>query len=248
MMTRANKPIRNGAAFTLMELLVALAMFAMLASAIYTVFSSAIRLREKGFQVIERQLPASAVLDIMRRDIQGAMTTGTLAGPMIGIANNTGQGSSDQLEFYTTSGMLSDRLDSPWNELQRVTYQLEGAQTNTGAQGMELVREVQRNMLSPTEDEPSRQRLLDGIKSFRVDYFYDQTWINTWDSTNNGIPPQVLKVRIDFMPPTDEQKGPTRHPLLLVVEPITRVVNTTSTLGNIDLAPETIAEQQGTTL
>ena len=54
-------------AFTLLEMLVASAIFAIVMASLYVVFYSAIRLREKTFKEVESALPVSAIEMIVKR-------------------------------------------------------------------------------------------------------------------------------------------------------------------------------------
>lgn len=214
---------RGGRGFTLMELLVCSVIFAVLVGAIYSVFSSALRLREHAYEAIEKELPLGAVADIVRRDLNGAMiTTGTLAQPMLGTPGGGGSARQDQLEFYTSTGVMRDRIDEPWGEVQRVNYYLAPPLAASSAQdGMDLVREIDRNIFAPTPLEPTQQHLLSGVSSLAFDYYCNDTWEPQWDSSQwENKAPQAVRVHLEFVqPPATEQKAqPFRRPLDMICE------------------------------
>jgi type II secretion system protein J len=215
---------RTAAGFTLIEMLVASTIFLLLAAAIYAVFSSALKLRERAYATIERELPAAAVLGIMRRDLAGmVIPNGTLAGPMLGTANRTGATSQDTLQFFTTTGRLDENSDDPWAEIQEVNYCLIRMGT-----GLELVREVTRNLLSPTLPEPNQQRLLAGVQGLQFEYLNDQTWLDGWDSEANGqTAPAAVKVRIDLAPGGENDSAP--QPVEMICEIAEANTSTTAT-------------------
>jgi type II secretion system protein J len=227
--------MRNYAAFTLLELLVASAIFAVLAGALYSVFSGALRLRERAYATIERELPASAALSIMRRDLEGIMvTSGTqtvaLAGQMLGTPNLSGGSNQDTLQFFTTSGTVDERSPDPWGDVQKVNYLLEGTEMPDGAPGLGLVREVTRNILAPNVPEPDRQWLLTGVQSLKIEYLDNQAWMDTWDSEANAKkPPVAVKVRIGLLPTVEDDPEP--EPVELVCRIASRDANTTETQG-----------------
>ncbi len=70
------------AAFTLIELLIAVAISAIVLSVVSTLFFSALRLRERAGEVAEQTLPVDRAIAIMKRDLLGIVPVGKLAGPM----------------------------------------------------------------------------------------------------------------------------------------------------------------------
>jgi len=72
---------RKTVAFTLLEMLVALALMGMRASALYASLHIGFRARAGGEAAIEPVRTASLALELVRRDLEGAMPpTGILAG------------------------------------------------------------------------------------------------------------------------------------------------------------------------
>src|SRR5689334_22550428 len=92
-------------AFTLMEMLLALAVSAIVVAGIGGVFYSAVRLRERTAAALDEAAPLQHALALIRRDLRGALPPGGyLAG---GFRNGTLSGSMSQgsgLQFYTTTG------------------------------------------------------------------------------------------------------------------------------------------------
>src|SRR5437773_2006618 len=66
-------PVR---AFTLLELLIAVAIFAMVLLAINGVFYGAMRLRTKTSRMVEASLPIQQTVAILKRDLQGIVVPG----------------------------------------------------------------------------------------------------------------------------------------------------------------------------
>ena len=62
---------RPALAFTLMEVLLAMAICAVVLVAINTVFSSAVRLRDKTTDAVEQALPLAQAMEIITRDLKG---------------------------------------------------------------------------------------------------------------------------------------------------------------------------------
>src|ERR1051325_11630883 len=73
---------RRGA-FTLLELLIAVAIFAIVLTAMNGVFYAAMRLQRSGSRMVEESVPIQQAVSVIKRDIQGIVAPGgTLAGPL----------------------------------------------------------------------------------------------------------------------------------------------------------------------
>ncbi|HEQ60409.1 MAG TPA: prepilin-type N-terminal cleavage/methylation domain-containing protein, partial [Firmicutes bacterium] len=95
--------------FTLLELLAATAMFAVIIVALYSVFYGALRLRERAAETFETQLPKGFSLSVLKRDLADAVApTGVLAGPFIGEKIEEGRRRLDRLEIHTASGRVDE--------------------------------------------------------------------------------------------------------------------------------------------
>src|SRR2546423_652971 len=109
--------------FTLLEVLIAAAVFAIVLAAASTVFYGALHLRNGATEALEESLPRQQALAIIQRDLANLVVPG---GPLSGVFQTTsitnvvgGQSSPD---FYTSTGFIDPT--SPWGEIQRVSYVL----------------------------------------------------------------------------------------------------------------------------
>jgi len=111
-------------AFTLIEVLLAVAIFAIVLAAINGVFYSALRLRRKAAEAIEQSLPVQQAVAIIKRDLQGLVAPGgTLTGPLqSGVAITSSSGGSSSMDqqggtvIYTATGIIDET--SPWANVQ----------------------------------------------------------------------------------------------------------------------------------
>lgn len=192
---------RSGVAFTLIEMLLAIVIFAMILAAINAVFFGAMKLRQKTADAAARELPLELTMATLRRDLAGIMLPGSTFGGQLDSAAQI-QGVTELNvgpEIYTTSGVFRDLL--PWAEIQKVAYVLRDATNRTATTGRDLVRVVRRNLLSASEEQAEEQRLLSGVS--RIDFsFYDGSgWRTSWNSTNELTTlPQAIRVEITFEP------------------------------------------------
>ena len=189
-------------AFTLFELLLAVAIFAIVLAAINTVFYSALRLRTKVADAIDKSHELNQALSFLRRDLRGIIPPGiVLAGPLkIGpVSSGIGLPENPGIEFYTTTGVISDY--NSWGDIQKVTYQLREPADRTEP-GQDLIRSVTRNLLATSIEPPEEQWLLGGIDNLQFLCFNGTEWRDTWDTTlgDTGSP---LAIRVSLQLASD---------------------------------------------
>ncbi|HCL91731.1 MAG: prepilin-type N-terminal cleavage/methylation domain-containing protein [Verrucomicrobia bacterium] len=214
---------RSGAqAFTLIEMLLALAICAIVLVAINGVFATALRLRDNTSGALEESLPVNRALALLYQDLKGTVNPGrSLAGdfrcgvPAVGATMGlSGEAGSAGLDFYTTTGTLSDR--APWGDVQEVFYELK-APANREQAGMDLVRCVHRNLLATTILAPDIQRLMSGVQTLEFDCYDGAQWRDTWDTSNTDTNlPVAVRVRIQLAS-RPGQAGGEPSPIEMVV-------------------------------
>ena len=124
------RPTSRPVAFTLFELLIAVAIFAVVLVAIQTVFYSALSLRNRTVAQLESAVPLRHALEILRRDLANLVPPGgTFSGPLqsaVLAGGGLGQASASSSnsyranlpgmvvspELYTTTGIVDDQR--PW--------------------------------------------------------------------------------------------------------------------------------------
>jgi len=189
-------------AFTLIEMLLAVAICAIVLVAINGVFATAVRLRDKTTDAVEQGLPINRALDILCRDLKGTVGPGGfLAGDfkcgaqaMGASMGLSGEAGIAGLDFYTSTGTISDK--APWGDVQEVFYELK-APSDRNQQGMDLMRCLNRNLLATTTQTPETQRLMGNVQTLEFDCYDGMQWRNTWDTSNGDTNlPVAVRVRI----------------------------------------------------
>jgi len=212
--------------FTLIEVLLAVGIFAIVLFAMNTVFFTALKLERATTRSVDERLPLNQALAILRRDLQGAvppMTNSYLLPRDFrtgGGAGGSGAGQSGSLEFYTTTGVIRD--DAPWGELQKVRYELVPATDQANASGQELVRIVTRNILANTTAEEIEQFLVGNIASVEFQCYNGSDWRTTWDTAAGDVGlPLAVRVRVQLALLNAGDNRP-REPLELLVPIVTQ--------------------------
>lgn len=233
---------RSRAAFTLLELLIAVIAFAIVLAAINGVFYSGLKLRNRSAASLEKSLPLTQALTILKRDLANLAVPSTNDAKFIGELQSTPSSSSSTQQpkfgslqgatggasgqngqigpnFYTFSGILDS--DTPWPTVQKVAFLLTDS-TNRNALGKDLVRAVTRNLLpvNGTEEDPVEQLLLTDVADLQFLYHNGTDWQETWDSTASDTMklPRAIKVQIQL---AAEDRASRQPPIELVVPIVT---------------------------
>jgi prepilin-type N-terminal cleavage/methylation domain-containing protein len=213
--------IKNRAGFTLIEVMLALAIAAIVLTAINAVFFGALRLRSTTVAVAEQALPVERAVETIKNDlvcIRPPSTNGFI-GPMGTDATAVGMSQPLILELYTSSAHVSD--DVPWADIQKIDYWLQSPTNATrGATGKDLIRGITRNLLASTPEAPEPHRLLGNVQNLRLSYFDGTNWNDTWSVQLSNVP-QAIKVFLTFSAPADGT--PATPPFQFVVPVITQL-------------------------
>ena len=176
-------------AFTLLEMLVALSLMAVLAGALYGSLHIGFRAQRSATAAIDPVRTASLALEMVRKDLGSALPpTGILAGTFFAedSADESSGANADTLTWYASTGALGEgRCD---------IVRLELAVASLGETGERaLVRRVTSNLLAPKEQEPAEEVLCRRVAALNLRYFDGSAWLDTWDSTvtDNALPMAV---------------------------------------------------------
>jgi prepilin-type N-terminal cleavage/methylation domain-containing protein len=185
MKSRAPAIFRAG--FTLIELVLALAIAGVVLTAVSSVFFAALRLRTTTVKMAEQNMPVDRAVEIIKRDLADIMPPGIIPGVMATDATLTGVTQPLILELYTSDNILRD--DVPWSDQQKIDYYLQDpTNRNSGAVGKDLIRGVTQNLLSPTPIAPTPERLLGGVQSLRFSYYDGTNWNDAWSGQLSNTP------------------------------------------------------------
>ena len=225
-------------AFTLIEMVLAIGVAAMVLIAVNTALFASLRLRDATANVVDAAAPLDQTVTFIRRDLQCMVTptNGTskvLSGSFrAGNISSAGVSESVAVEMFTATGALS--ANAPWADIQRVTYELKQP-NDRNAVGRDLYRSVVRNLLTLTTPDVQDQLMLSGVQDIKFTCFDGAVWQEVWDttgltSTYTNLP---LAVRVDIQ--MAGKNAATAQPIELVV-PIDAQMRTntvlTATTGN----------------
>lgn len=191
-------------AFTLIEMILAIGVAAIVLIAVNAVFFTSLHLRDDTADMVDAATPIDATVTFLKRDLQCVVTptNGTskvLSGGFRVGDGITSVGVSDPvvIEMCTATGALSD--SQPWGDIQRVTYELKNSAV-ANAVGRDLYRTVLRNLLATTTPVVDDQLMMSGVASVKFSCYDGATWQDAWDTTSvtavNTNLPFAVKVEI----------------------------------------------------
>jgi len=177
--------------FTLLEMLVAMAMIAVLAGSLYATMRIACAARTTSEGALAPATAAEAFFDALGRDLACALPpVGILAGLFTGVDGDddaTGA-ASDTVEFSTrpisTPGTAAGII--------RVAYSLA-----SDGDARQVRRQITSNLLAPEQEQPQEELLCRQVTALNFRYFDGSQWFDVWDSTAAGdILPLAVEVVI----------------------------------------------------
>lgn len=233
-------PVAFRRGFTLLEILLATGIFAIVLVAINTVFFAGLHLRKRTTEAVENALPMTRALGLLKQDLQNAVPPGgTLSGffragtaggltgaSLLGGSSTTAALNASRLnlpasvrggtlDFYTTTGLLQE--DLPWSEIQQVSYELVEPLDPEKSWGRDLVRVANRNLLTLVSHVPEFERLVSNVEAFELEFFDGGEWRVIWDTTTTDTElPRAVRVRL--LPAVDPARDSgRREPIEMVV-------------------------------
>lgn len=247
MNSRSQAPsLSRSRAFTLVEVLIATLIFAIVMLAMNAAFYGALHLESKTAKMIEDTIPLNNAVSIIKADLRGILAPGgTFAGPITSLAQGLG---NSQLQMFTTSGVidiqpptgavqpqtLASMQPQPWGDIQQVSYYLRAPWDQRRVAGKDLVRAVTRNLLASGQPDLWEQPLMTGVRSLDIFYYDGMNWLTTWDTNAQQVlTPQAIKFDVQFavQDVNESTKLPIEIVVPLLMQPSTNTTTSSGTSG-----------------
>lgn len=194
----------------MIEVLLAMAMVAVLAGSLYVSLHIGFRARERSEAALAPVRAVGVVFDLLNRDIQNAPAPrGVLAGAFVG--------KEDSLNLFTRAMSTTDAAPG----IVGAEYSL----TEDEKKDKVLVRHVTVNLLSPEEQTPPDEVLCRNVSSFGLRYYDGANWLDSWDSTTQGDSlPMAVEAVIEISGyPNGNDNRDTRNFRLVIIPPCSTI-------------------------
>lgn len=185
------RPLQRG--FTLLEMLIAMSLMAMLAASLYASLRIAFNGRTAADRNLEPVRRAAAAMEMLRADLEAAVVpSGLLAAGFLGETADDGGDAVDALLFHARARDQSGYVPpSPILQIQVGMAQDEG----TGERV--LLRRTTANLLAPEEEDPLDEVLCRRVRAFDTAFYDGTAWSESWDSTaQDNVLPLAVEVSI----------------------------------------------------
>jgi type II secretion system protein J len=233
-------------AFTLIEMILAIGIAAIVLICVSTALYTSLRLRQAAAETVDAETPIDSTVSFLKRDLQCCVTPTNGTSKVLSGDFRTGNGivsvgvsGAVAIEMYTATGALSE--EEPWGDVQRVTYELKDP-ANLSSPGKDLYRSVVRNLLSVSTPTVDDQFMMGGVTDIKFSCFDGAQWQDTWDTTSvssvdTNLP---VAVRVDI-----EMAGNAAQPIEMVV-PIDATSRTNMVLSTTGEGESESETQTGT--
>lgn len=191
MSSPAASPFRSQAGFTLVEILVAVALLGIIAAMVFGSLITTTQAVDAGREHVSREQTVRKILRLMAEEL--SLSKRNLAYPWVGM-NGTQEGQpADTLAFLAMSHELSISKTKE-SETVRVAYTRERDR---------LIRFVRKNLytLTDTDETLDQMELADHVHAFNVRYYDEQNraWLDEWPAANRV--PRAVLIEVTFQDP-----------------------------------------------
>ena len=187
--------------FTLIEMMVAVALMALVLAMVGGIFLSVLNTRDKVQQSLDQDKAGYGLLATIRRDLTGVYAYALGGAAFVGEDESLGSDqSADRLHFVTTAQVAGSQ-DGVKSRLSEIGYRLDKAQEG---EALVLYRRA-----GPLEGDPlkggSYKGLYVGVQSLDIKYFdpEDKEWKDEWRHAERL--PQAVKVLLKLSPDERER-------------------------------------------
>jgi general secretion pathway protein J len=191
----------KGRGFTLLELIIAIAIMSLLLTALYGTFSLAARAMLKQDDSLVKLQESRAFVDVLKREIESVLYSPDRSHCVFKMNDR---------DFYgrQASSLTMTTFTPVRKGLAKVTYSVEEREGS-------LV--ITKGIVSAFAQAPEENKidLLEGIESFTLQAKYGDAWVKTWDSSLSRDAPKEVRITVSFRVNGKEGESPSVAPVSL---------------------------------
>lgn len=203
-------PTRHAAGFTLLEVILAMTVTAIVSAALFTSLSGAYKARRQAEDHLSSREAARSVMATLRADLQCVPPAGgRIGGVFIGEdESGMNDADTDSLTYVTANSQLKSSQDLA--DLRKVELRL--LESKSDPDHYVLARLVTGNLLATSTPKPDAQILARRVVSLSLRYYDGGDWLDEWDSAqqDNAVPIAVEVILVIApelsRPPEDEDE------------------------------------------
>jgi type II secretion system protein J len=190
---------RANRAFTLLEVILAVALSALLLAIVYGAYFSIHQSIQAATEAHDALDTGRTLSELLKKDIRGMIA------PRYPLAGKTGEVAGElfsQVEFVTNGLVPTDPL-----RFRRVAYLM----TLNEKRERVFVRRESKYLdkaldENPSDDPPKAYEVSKIVTKFLIDYYNGNEWVQAWDSTTSNNPPAQVRVTIGVADETGKER------------------------------------------
>jgi prepilin-type N-terminal cleavage/methylation domain-containing protein len=184
--------------FTLLELLVAVSIMALMLAILYQTFGATIRATETANEESDIYQMAHLGFSIMTDELQSTFWSKDRPDTFF-------VGSADSLRFTALSRhRYGEGVQG--SELAALHYYLEVARADPGEEPrLTLFHEEETNLFSLSSASLQRTELVEMVHEFSLGYLVRKSWIDSWDAGERGKLPEAVDIRLTLKDRNDRE-------------------------------------------
>ena len=174
----------NQRGFTLIEIVVVMSIFGFIMMASYTILTTTLEADRRIQRTTMTGKVGEAILNQMRRDLQGAVWRGLGEEIFRGEDRGDEDSAEDIIDFLTTSPvpLPGDEIPNWTDEVTSVGYALRPGEESGD---LILFRRVEWDLETDPLDRGSRTPLYDRVKALDIHYLDEEgDWVQEWDASS----------------------------------------------------------------
>ncbi len=204
----------NRSAFTLLELLVAMALMVVVSGGLYTSLYTGFKAKRGAERVVMPLITLQAAMDLFAQDVRGAVEPNTtLAGAFEGVNDKDGSSQdTDSLTLYTSHHQINgdtSRITCGVGLIELLLEEDEHADTYN------LVRFVTDNLLATETTDAIQEILCRNVRAMNLRYYDGSDWLDEWMSEDHlDALPLAVEMTLELEPSQDvlnEIKSTSRY-------------------------------------
>ena len=180
-------PFTSRRGFTLLELLVALALLVIIASAVYGSYFTVIRGRNDAVAGMEALRETTATLALLRKEISSALYRNGDKKLSFVVEDRDQFGKPASNLTLSTLGMTRSG-DTPSSDLRVVSYRMREKE------GKLLLARAEKELFLDLE--PQQYPQMEDLEGFLVECQDNGKWVRSWDTALNGKLPEAVRITL----------------------------------------------------
>ncbi len=186
--------------FTLIEVLLSLVLLTIVLGVVYSSFFTVQRALERFDSISLKYHEARTVLDIIRREIDGAILKKSQ------LPDSDENQTAFVIEDRDTFGKPASRLrlasfSFKGSGLKAISYYVQEKDENlvlVKAESYPFMLSAEKNMTDTSPGKEYAMEMIEGIEGFTIETLFNDKWIKTWDSKETGTLPEAVRFSIEF--------------------------------------------------